>query len=413
MDIRTHEQAGPKGSDQELAGGEPVRVILLGSTGSVGKSAIDVILQAPGRYKVVALVANSNATLLAEQAKAVRADCAVLADPAQQPVLEQMLAGSGIETGTGRGAVLEAVDRPAGIVIGAIVGSAGLEPTLAALKPGRTLALANKECLVSAGDLFMEKVRATGARVLPVDSEHNAIFQVFERHNADRIDKIILTASGGPFRTLSLEEMARVTPQAALKHPNFSMGNRITIDSATMMNKGFEVIEAFHLFPVERHQLDILVHPQQIVHGLVQYTDGSLLAQMGAPDMRTPIAHCLAYPGRMETTVERLDLAKAGSLTFEAPDLMRFPALALALSALDRGNGATAALNAADEVAVGAFLAGRIGYLQIADAISHAIETADKAGLLVPQAALGHVLEIDKLARISAEQWIERAGVPI
>jgi len=333
---------------------------------------------------------------------------AVLADPEQHGALTQALSGSGIKVGAGPQAVLDAVELTADIVIGAIVGSAGLEPTLAALKPGRTLALANKECLVSAGDLFMARVRETGCTVLPVDSEHNAIFQVFEAANADQIDKIILTASGGPFRTFSLEQMKAVTPQAALKHPNFSMGNRITIDSATMMNKGFEVIEAFHLFPVARDQLDILVHPQQIVHGLVQYTDGSLLAQMGAPDMRTPLAHCLAYPSRMRAPVERLDLATVGTLTFEKPDLTRFPALALALSALERGGGATAVLNAADEIAVKAFLEGKIGYLDIAAAISHAIEEAEAGRLLGEQASVAQILDLDRAARRFAQEWVER-----
>jgi len=385
-----------------------VRVTILGSTGSVGQSAIDVLSQARGQYEITALVANSNAELLAEQARAVGAKMAVLADSIQYGTLKEALSGSKVSVGAGPQAVLDAVDQPADIVIGAIVGSAGLEPTMAALKPGRTMALANKECLVSAGDLFMAKVRDTGCTVLPVDSEHNAIFQVFEAGNVDEIDKIILTASGGPFRTFSLEQMKAVTPQAALKHPNFSMGNRITIDSATMMNKGFEVIEAFHLFPVERNQLDILVHPQQIVHGLVQYTDGSLLAQMGAPDMRTPLAHCLAYPARMATRVERLDLATAGTLTFEKPDLTRFPALALALSALERGGGATAVLNAADEVAVKAFLEGKIGYLDISAAIAYAIEAAEAGGHLGEQESVDQILDLDRTARRHAHDWVEQ-----
>jgi len=403
VDVRTKQDVSAGARDEP-----PVRVTILGSTGSVGQSAIDVLSQARGQYEITALVANSNAELLAEQARAVGAKMAVLADSIQYGTLKEALSGSKVSVGAGPQAVLDAVDQPADIVIGAIVGSAGLEPTMAALKPGRTMALANKECLVSAGDLFMAKVRDTGCTVLPVDSEHNAIFQVFEAGNVDEIDKIILTASGGPFRTFSLEQMKAVTPQAALKHPNFSMGNRITIDSATMMNKGFEVIEAFHLFPVERNQLDILVHPQQIVHGLVQYTDGSLLAQMGAPDMRTPLAHCLAYPARMATRVERLDLATAGTLTFEKPDLTRFPALALALSALERGGGATAVLNAADEVAVKAFLEGKIGYLDISAAIAYAIEAAEAGGHLGEQESVDQILDLDRTARRHAHDWVEQ-----
>ncbi|MCL4159893.1 UNVERIFIED_CONTAM: hypothetical protein GTU68_003837, partial [Idotea baltica] len=266
--------------------GDPVRITVLGATGSIGQSLADLIARNPDRFEVVALVANRNAALLAEMAG---------------------LAGTGISAAAGAAAVLDAVDRDTDIVVGAIVGAAGLAPTMRAIRPGRRIALANKECLVCAGDLFMAKIRETGAELLPVDSEHNAIFQVFETATADQVEKVILTASGGPFRTFSADEMAAVTPEQALRHPNWDMGARITIDSATMMNKGFEVIEASYLFPVTHEQLGVLVHPQSVVHGLVQYTDGSLLAQLGSPDMRTPIAHCLAYPDRMAVPVKKLD----------------------------------------------------------------------------------------------------------
>jgi 1-deoxy-D-xylulose-5-phosphate reductoisomerase len=279
-----------------------VRVTVLGATGSIGQSVADLIARNPDRFEVVALVANSSADALAEMALRLNAKSAVLCDPRNYEDLKNRLSGSGIESASGDQAVLEAVDRDTDLVIGAIVGAAGLLPTMAAIKPGRRIALANKECLVCAGDLFMGKIAAEGAEILPVDSEHNAIFQVFEASHPDSIEKVILTASGGPFRTMAFEDMVRVTPQQALKHPNWDMGARISIDSATMMNKGLEVIEAHHLFPVSADQLDVLVHPQSAVHGLVQYRDGSLLAQLGSPDMRTPIAHCMAYPRRMQST---------------------------------------------------------------------------------------------------------------
>jgi 1-deoxy-D-xylulose-5-phosphate reductoisomerase len=291
---------------------------------------------------------------------------------------------------------MEAADRDTDLVIGAIVGAAGLAPTMAAIKPGRRIALANKECLVCAGDLFMAKIAETGAELLPVDSEHNAIFQVFETAQPETIEKVILTASGGPFRTFALEDMARVTPQQALKHPNWDMGARITIDSATMMNKGLEVIEAHHLFPVSADQLDVLVHPQSAVHGLVQYRDGSLLAQLGSPDMRTPIAHCLAYPRRMDAPVQRLDLASLGTLTFENPDPVRFPALRLALEAMRAGGAAPAVLNAVDETAVAAFLKGVIGFMDIPAAVEEALSAFAGAGKLGEVASVGDVLSLDR-----------------
>ncbi len=383
-----------------------VRVTVLGATGSIGQSVADLIARNPDRFEVVALVANSSADALAEMALRLNAKSAVLCDPRNYEDLKNRLSGSGIESASGDQAVLEAVDQDTDLVIGAIVGAAGLVPTMAAIKPGRRIALANKECLVCAGDLFMGKIAAEGAEILPVDSEHNAIFQVFEASHPDSIEKVILTASGGPFRTMAFEDMVRVTPQQALKHPNWDMGARISIDSATMMNKGLEVIEAHHLFPVSADQLDVLVHPQSAVHGLVQYRDGSLLAQLGSPDMRTPIAHCMAYPRRMQAPVERLDLAKLGSLTFEAPDMKRFPALRIALEALRSGGTAPAVLNAADETAVAAFLKGAIGFMDIPAAVEEALSAFSAKGKLAPAATVEDVLALDQEARVWTGHWI-------
>lgn len=385
----------------------PVKITVLGATGSIGQSLADLIERNPGRFDVVAVVANQNAASLAKTALRLKADSAVLACAENHGELAGHLSGSGIMVSSGSAAVLEAVDRETDLVVGAIVGSAGLEPTFRAIRKGRRLALANKECLVCAGDLFMSRIRETGAELLPVDSEHNAIFQVLETDKADLVEKVILTASGGPFRTFSLEQMAGVTPRQALKHPNWEMGARITIDSASMMNKGLEVIEAAHLFPVAHDQLEVLVHPQSAVHGLVQYKDGSLLAQLGSPDMRTPIAHCLAFPRRMEVPVTRLNLAELGSLTFEAPDPVRFPALRLALEALQAGGGAPAALNAADEVAIDAFLAQKIGFLDIPRAIETVLEQLSASGVLGPSKSVDDVLALDVEARQKTVEWIQ------
>nr|WP_247653869.1 1-deoxy-D-xylulose-5-phosphate reductoisomerase [Labrenzia sp. PHM005] len=381
---------------------------MLGATGSIGQSAADLIARNPDRFEVVSLVANSSAKALAEMAISLKAKNAVLSDPENFEILKGLLAGTGIEASAGEAAVLEAADRDADLVIGAIVGAAGLAPTMAAIKPGRRIALANKECLVCAGDLFMAKIAAAGAEILPVDSEHNAIFQVFEAAEPDSVEKVILTASGGPFRTFALKDMAQVTPQQALKHPNWDMGARISIDSATMMNKGFEVIEAYHLFPIESDQLEVLVHPQSAVHGLVQYRDGSLLAQLGSPDMRTPIAHCMAYPRRMEAPVQRLDLASLGSLTFEKPDLARFPALRLALEALRSGGQAPAVLNAADETAVAAFLKGAIGFMDIPAAVEETLNAFAASGEISAAGSVEDVLNVDRDARQWTADWILR-----
>lgn len=385
----------------------PTRITVLGATGSIGQSLADLLERNPDRFDVVALVANRNADALADMAIKLNASIAVLAEDKNHQVLAERLKGTGIAAASGPAALDEAVDMEADLVVGAIVGAAGLLPTFRAIRPGRRIALANKECLVCAGDLFVDRIRTSGAELLPVDSEHNAIFQVFEKDQADQIEKVILTASGGPFRTWPIEKMKAVTPEQALKHPNWDMGARITIDSATMVNKGLEVIEASHLFPISNDQLDVLVHPQSTIHGLVQYKDGSLLAQLGSPDMRTPIAHCLSFPRRMPVPVKRLNLAELGTMTFEAPDTERFPCLGIALNALETGGAAPAALNAADEVAVDAFLSGRIGFLDIPAAIDAVLERLSASDSLKPSKSVEDVLALDSEARQKTLEWVE------
>jgi len=332
-------------------------ITILGATGSVGASTVDLIKRAPERYRVEAITARRNAAALAKIAREVGARFAVVADPAAYGELKEALAGSGIEAAAGEGSLLEAAQRPADWLMAAISGAVGLKPTLAAIERGAIVALANKECLVCAGGLFMRRAAIAGATVLPVDSEHNAIFQALGAGRREDVKRIILTASGGPFRTWSLEAIKAATPEQALRHPNWSMGPKITIDSASLMNKGLEVIEAYHLFALKPDEIDVLVHPQSVVHGLVEFRDGSVVAQLGSPDMRIPIAHCLAWPRRIDGPAARLDLARVRDLTFEAPDLVRFPALALARRALQTGGAAPTVFNAANEVAVGEFLA--------------------------------------------------------
>ncbi|MCF8481794.1 MAG: 1-deoxy-D-xylulose-5-phosphate reductoisomerase [Rhodospirillum sp.] len=354
--------------------GSPRRISILGSTGSIGKSTIDLIERDPEAYKVVALTANGNAEALAAQAKALKADLAVVADPLALGRLKEALAGSGIEAAAGPEAVVEAAARDADWVMAAIVGAAGLEPTLAAVARGATVALANKECLVCAGDLFMAEVKRHGATLLPVDSEHNAIFQVFDFERKNRIDKIILTASGGPFRDWTREQMAVATPEQAVAHPNWSMGAKISVDSASMFNKGLEFIEAHHIFGMSADRIEILVHPQSVIHSMVAYVDGSVLAQLGSPDMRTPIAFSLAWPDRMAAPVPRLDFAALARLDFRAPDPVRFPAIRVVREALERGGVAPTAMNAANEVAVDCFLNRTIGFLDIPMVVEETIE---------------------------------------
>ncbi|MBV9932105.1 MAG: 1-deoxy-D-xylulose-5-phosphate reductoisomerase [Alphaproteobacteria bacterium] len=379
-------------------------VTILGATGSVGRSTLDLIARAPERFEVLALTANRDAAGLAEAARRVGARRAVVCDPDARPALDAALAGSGIETGAGPDAVLETAALGADWTMAAIVGAAGLAPTMAALQRGRTVALANKEALVSAGALMTAAARKSGATLLPVDSEHNAIFQCFDRAHPEAVRRVLLTASGGPFRRLSLEEMRRVTPEQAVAHPNWSMGAKISVDSATLMNKGLELIEAFHLFPLGADAFDILVHPQSVIHSLVEYVDGSFLAQLGAPDMRIPIAYTLAWPERMATPCERLDLVQVARLDFEAPDETRFPALRLARQALAEGGARPAILNAANEIAVAAFLAKRITFLDIA---SIAAETL-AACAPPPPRTIDAVLEVDRAAREAAGTIMRR-----
>lgn len=373
----------------------PRSVTILGSTGSVGCNTLDLIARQPEAFAVEALTANGSAVRLAEQARRVGAKLAVVADETRYQDLKAALAGSGIEAAAGAPALAEAAARPADWVMAAIVGAAGLAPTLAAVRRGAIVALANKETLVCAGSLMIAEVTRHGATLLPVDSEHNAIFQVLDFERLDAVDRIILTASGGPFRTLSRAAMAEVTPDQAVAHPNWDMGAKISVDSATMMNKGLELIEAHHLFGLPEARIEILVHPQSVVHSMVAYSDGSVLAQMGQPDMRTPIAYTLAWPERMATPVARLDLAEIGQLTFEAPDSERFPALRLARQALQAGGSAPTILNAANEVAVAGFLDGRLGFLGIAEVVERTLESIDA----VPLGGLDDVWRIDREVR--------------
>jgi 1-deoxy-D-xylulose-5-phosphate reductoisomerase len=382
----------------------PRRVTVLGSTGSVGCSTVDLLMRDAARFEVEALTANRNVALLAKQARALRARMAAIADPTLGPALADALAGSGIETASGPGAIAEAAARPAEWVMGAIVGAAGLASTMAAIRRGALVALANKECLVCAGALVMAEARRAGTQLLPVDSEHSAVFQVLDQERPETVERIILTASGGPFRTASLEQMAKATPAQALAHPNWDMGAKISIDSATMMNKGLELIEAHHLFGLPAERIEVVIHPQSVVHSLVAYVDGSVLAQLGTPDMRTPIAYALAWPERMTSPAAKLDLAKIGALTFESPDPGRFPALRLAREALAAGGAAPTILNAANEAAVAAFLGGRIGFLAIAQVVSGTLERLP--GRTV--SSLAEVQDVDSEARRVAQSLIAR-----
>jgi 1-deoxy-D-xylulose-5-phosphate reductoisomerase len=384
----------------------PYRLTILGATGSIGTSALDLVASSGDAFEIVALTAHHQVDQLIAAAIQHRAQLAVIGDEAHFQALRAGLAGTGIRAAAGAQALVEAASEPADCVLAAIMGIAGLAPTLAAVDQGRRVALANKECLVAAGRLFMERVRAANTELLPVDSEHSAVHQALVGASSDAIERIVLTASGGPFRTWSSAQMADATPALALKHPNWSMGQKICIDSATWMNKGLELIEAFHLFPVTAEQLAVVVHPQSIIHALVEYRDGSVMAQMGAPDMRTPIAYALGWPERIQAPTARLDLIKLGQLTFEAPDEQRFPALALARAAMRRGGAATTVLNGANEMAVAAFLDHRIGFLDIARAVEACLERAERNGVVTQPQSLADVLEIDGIARDLARDVI-------
>ena len=374
-------------------------VTVLGATGSVGMSTVDLLKRGNGHYRVEAVTAHKNGAQLAQIARELNAKLAVVADPSAYDDLKAALAGTDIEAASGEAALVEAAERPADWVMAAVSGSVGLKPTLAAAKRGATVALANKECLVCAGAMFMRSAAAAGASVLPVDSEHNAIFQALAAGPREDVSRIIITASGGPFRTWTREQMRAATVEQALKHPNWSMGPKITIDSATMMNKCLELIEAHHLFAVPPSQLAVLVHPQSIIHGMVEYRDGSVVAQLGSPDMRTPIAHCLAYPTRIDGPAAKLDLAKIGQLTFEAPDPERFPALALGRRALETGGAAPTIFNAANEVAVAAFLSRKIGFGGIAALVEATLDAAERRNAMAEPQDIDEALAIDQMAR--------------
>ena len=386
-------------------------ITILGATGSIGASTLDLIKREPGRYRVESISARRNAAALGKIAREVGARHAVVADHAAYRELKDALSGSRIEAAAGEDALVEAAQRPADWVMAAISGSVGLKPTLAAVERGATVALANKECLVCAGGLFMRRAATTGATVLPVDSEHNAVFQALGAGNRADVKRAILTASGGPFRTWSKEAIKAATPEQALRHPNWVMGPKVTIDSATLMNKGLEIIEAHHLFSLKSEEIDVLVHPQSVVHGLVEFRDGSVVAQLGSPDMRIPIAHCLAWPRRIDGPAARLDLAALRELTFEAPDLERFPALALARRAMETGGAAPTVLNAADEVAVGEFIAGRISFPAITALVEATLDVAAGRGLLAEPAGIDAALAVDHIARSLARDLLPEIAV--
>jgi 1-deoxy-D-xylulose-5-phosphate reductoisomerase len=371
------------------------KIAILGATGSIGKSALDLIERSPDRFEVVAVTAATNVEALADIARRTGARLAVIADEARGSELAELLVGTGCRVAAGEDALIEAAVGEAELIIAAIVGCAGLRSTMAAVEAGKTVALANKEALVTAGALMTDVAAARGATLLPVDSEHNAIFQCLAGSNRGDVARIILTASGGPFRTASAETIGAATPAQAVAHPNWSMGAKISVDSATLMNKGLELIEAHYLFGLPSERIDILVHPQSVVHSMVEYVDGSVLAQLGSPDMRIPIAYALAWPERLPTPAQRLDLAAIARLDFEAPDVKRFPALRLAREALEQGGAAPIVLNAANELAVARFLQGAIRFPEIINIVEEAIDRSD---FPAPR-SIGDVVEIDRTTR--------------
>ena len=377
-------------------------ITVLGATGSIGDSTMDLLRASRDRYRVEALTANSNVQALAKLAREFGARFAAIADPSRLAELKDALSGTRIECGAGESAVIEAATRPADWVMAAVSGAAGLKPALAAVDRGATVALANKECLVCAGDFFMQRAARAGACILPADSEHNALFQALGSGNREELVRVIITASGGPFRTWVARDIEEATLEQALKHPNWSMGQKITIDSASMMNKGLEVIEASYLFTLAPDEIDVLVHPQSIIHGMVEFSDRSVVAQLGTPDMRTPIAHCLGWPERIMGPAAKLDLAKIGQLTFEAPDFERFPGLRLAYEALRTGRGATTVFNAANEVAVAAFAAGKIRFGAIARLVEATLEDWTRSGNLSPLSSADDAITVDNVARSRA-----------
>lgn len=386
------------------------RITILGSTGSIGVNTLDLLAFAAksgdAAFEIEALTANRNARLLIQQAKAFRPRFVAVGDEAHYAAVKSALAGEGIEVGAGPSALEEAGARDADWVMAAIVGAAGLKPTLKAAERGAAIALANKECLVCAGDVVTAAIRKSGGALLPVDSEHNAMFQVFDFERPHRVTRLVLTASGGPFRTWSRAQMAQATPAQAVAHPNWSMGAKISVDSATLMNKGLELIEAAYIFPIPHTQIEILVHPQSVIHSMVEYVDGSMLAQLGTPDMRTPIATTLAWPDRIPSPSAKLDLAKVAQLTFEAPDPERFPALRLTRESVERGGVYPASLNAANEVAVAAFLDGRLKFLDIAAVTEQVLDGVSRRNSPPRLTALEEVVAADAEARRLATEAV-------
>jgi len=386
----SHSRSAHSDSGQSLS--------ILGATGSIGRNTIDVVSRLPGRFRIEAVSANRDAEGLARIAVEAGARLAVVADQDSYAALKAALSGTGIEAAAGPAALVEAAARPVDRLMAAIVGAAGLAPTLAAAARGTTVLLANKECLVTAGTLFMATARAGGATILPVDSEHSALFQVLDPDRLRAVETVTITASGGPFRTWTAEQIAEAGPREAVRHPNWAMGAKISVDSATLMNKGLELIEAHHLFAIAPERLAVVVHPESIVHGFVSYRDGSVIAQLAEPDMRTPIAYSLGWPDRIPAPTKRLDLAELGRLTFETPDLRRFPALGIAIAAMKAGNGATTALNAANEISVEAFLSERIRFPDIAKIVENVMDRVARTGIGEP-ASLDEALELDRTAR--------------
>ena len=371
------------------------KIAILGATGSIGKSTLDLIERNPDRFEITAVTAATNVELLADVVRRTGARLAVVSDESRYSDLAELLVGTNCRAAAGEGALAEAAACEADLVIAAIVGCAGLRPTMAAVESGKTVALANKEALVTAGALMTDAASASGSTLLPIDSEHNAIFQCLAGSHEDDVSKIVLTASGGPFRTASIETIDAATPAQAVAHPNWSMGAKISVDSATLMNKGLELIEAHYLFGLPSNQLEVVIHPQSVIHSMVEFVDGSVLAQLGSPDMRIPIAYALAWPARMETPAQRLDLATVGRLDFEVPDLERFPALRLARESLEAGGAAAIVLNAANEVAVSSFLGGHIRFPDIAALVQEALSSASYDA----PSSIGDILEIDRATR--------------
>ena len=371
------------------------KITILGSTGSVGKNTLNLVASQPKMFTIEVLTAHRNVELLAQQAQEFDAKVAVIGEEGLYNELKTVLSGTGIKSAAGPNALQEAGAWPSELVMAAIVGAAGLAPTLEAVRRGAIVALANKECLVSAGNIFTQEVEKHKATLIPVDSEHSAIFQIFDFEQIDRVEKIILTASGGPFRTREIKDMGSITPAEAVAHPNWDMGAKISVDSATMMNKGLELIEAYHLFPVDKSAIEIIIHPQSVIHSLVKYVDGSVLAQLGTPDMRTPISYAMAWPERMAAPSPRLNLHEVSPLTFEIPDPKRFPALRLAKNSLEIGGAVPTILNAANEVAVGRFLKGEIGFLDICRIVEKTLENTENSAMNT----VADVVLVDQAAR--------------